>query len=209
MPEMPENVAKLPKDHRGFPVPWFVAWINGVADFRVIEAGKIAEAHNKRLCWICGKPRWKNLAFVIGPMCAINRTISEPPSHRNCAEYAIKACPFLTRPRMRRNEKSLPDHKEAAGVGLKRNPGVSLLWITRSYTPFHAPNGVLFQIGDPIETHWYAEARKATRAEILASIESGLPSLREIAEQEGAEASAALSAYTAEAMKLVPASEAA
>ena len=38
------------------------------------------------------------------------------------------------------------------------------------------------------ETAWYAQGRQATRAEVLASIESGLPALRAVAFNGGASA---------------------
>jgi hypothetical protein len=149
-------------------VPWFVAWIDGVPDFRVIAPGKIAEAHNHRKCWICGEKVGKYLASVIGPMCAINRVASEPPSHRECAEFAAKACPFLTRPKMRRNERDLPQERcDPAGQHIPRNPGVALIWITKSYRPFHAGNGVLFEVGEPMETLWFAEGREVMILRLL------------------------------------------
>ena len=117
-------------------------------------------------------------------MCAVNRTSAEPPSHYDCAFYAAQACPFLTQPRMRRNEKDIPeDTREPAGIMLKRNPGVTLVWVTRHYKPFKAEGGVLFRLGDPGRVEFYAEGRKATRSEIMASIDSGMPILRGMAKR--------------------------
>jgi hypothetical protein len=65
--------------------------------------------------------------------------------------------------------------------------------------------GVLFDIGTPTRTLWFAQGREATRDEVLASIETGLPILREVAESEGDEAVAALERMTYDAMALVPA----
>ncbi len=144
-------------------------------------------------------------------MCAINRVISEPPSHRECAEFSAMGCPFLSQPRMRRNEVDLPsDIRAAAGHGLKRNPGVACIWITQSYKPFRAHmgnSGVLFQIGDPVEVLWFAQGREATRAEVLASIDSGYPALEELAVAQGAEAVAELHRYRERAMPLLPKGE--
>src|SRR5262245_17927108 len=102
---LPARMARLPISPAGYPVPWFVATIKGEPDFRVIGPDKIARAVRADLCWLCGQTLGRFKAFVGGPMCAVNRTSAEPPSHRECAEYAVRACPFLTRPRMRRNEK--------------------------------------------------------------------------------------------------------
>ena len=217
--DMPARIAKLPRDHRGFPVPWFVAYFDEergercepYPDFRVIDTPKIGRAVRERRCWVCGEPLGIHKAFVIGPMCAINRVISEPPSHRECAEYAARACPFLARPRMRRNETDLPGPVEqAAGFVLKRNPGAVAVWITRTFKPFrpHAGNaGVLFQIGAPETVLWFAHGRAATRAEVLASIDSGYPSLLELAQAEGGEAVAALERQRLAVMPLLPPQE--
>lgn len=216
LPALPRRMQRLPIDHRGFPVPWFVQWFKdgapsecgeGEADFRVVDSSKIAIAVNRKRCWVCGDHLGVHLCFVIGPMCAVNRVISEPPSHFECAEFSAKACPFMTRPRMRRNEKDLPaESQEAAGFGLKRNPGAVCLWVTKSYMPFrpHAgAHGVLFRIGEPERVLWFAEGRAATRDQVMSSINSGLPLLK--AEEEGPEAVAALNRQLSIAMQLVPA----
>jgi hypothetical protein len=120
---VPERIAKLPRDDRGYPVPWFVAWVDGRPDFRVIEGGRIFEALKERRCWVCGEKLGRYLAFVIGPMCAINRITSEPPSHRDCALFAARACPFLTMPRMKRNERAKPEgYQEPAGFPSREIP---------------------------------------------------------------------------------------
>jgi hypothetical protein len=143
--------------------------------------------------------------FVIGPMCAVNRVSAEPPSHRSCALYAVQACPFLTQPRAKRNEKDMPEHLEPAGLMLKRNPGVTLLWTTQRYTLFKdGRGGALFNVGDPEQVEFYAEGRAATHDEIMASINSGLPILQEMAERDGPEAVAELAKMYDKAMELVP-----
>jgi hypothetical protein len=203
---IPDRIKALPVSPKGFPVPWFVAWANGVPDFRVIDTPKIAKAVKQRLCFTCGQPLGVNLAVTIGPMCAINRTISEPPSHRDCAVFSATACPFLSNPKTKRNTRDLPDDiQDAAGFGIKRNPGAIAVWITRDVRLFKVDNGVLFRFGDPSEVLWFAEGRKATRAEVQASIDSGLPILRELAEKQGDEAIAALALQTERARQFLPA----
>lgn len=217
LPQMPDRIARLPRDHRGFPVPWFVQWFKdgepsdfgaGQPDFRVIDTRKLAKALKQPHCWVCGEQMGVHRVFLIGPMCAINRVISEPPSHRECAEFAARACPFLANPRMRRNEKDLPEGKEAAGFGLKRNPQAICLWETRDYRPFraHAGNeGVLFKLGTPTRVDWYSHGRPATRAEVMESIDSGFPTLQELAVADGPDAVVALGAYRERALLLLPA----
>jgi hypothetical protein len=208
LPPLPARMRHLPLDSRGFPVPWFVAFFNGEPDFRAFDGDKMAKAVNRRRCWVCGEPLGTFLAFTIGPMCAVNRVSSEPPSHRECAEYSVRACPFLSRPRMRRNEKDLPAQRSVAGFAISRNPGVALIWITKSYEVFRphmGGKGVLFNLGDPVETQWFAEGRPATCAEILASIESGLPALLKVANLQGPDAVAELRRGLTRALSLVAA----
>ena len=202
---IPKRIVKLPKDRRGHFVPWFIAWVNGEPDFRIIDAEKISEAVHARLCWICSEKLGRHLAFVLGPMCTINRISAEPPSHRECAEFALKHCPFLTNPDQKRNPRAKPEGAtEPAGYMIPRNPGVSVLWITRSYSLVRAQNGVLFEVGEPVELSWWAEGRKATRQEIMASIRSGFPILHQMAEQEGPKAVKTLQAQLARAHTLLP-----
>jgi hypothetical protein len=203
---MPDRISALPVSEAGFPVPWFVHWADGVPDFRVVGAGKLVEANNKRKCWVCGQPLGKFMATILGPMCVVNRTISEPPSHRECAIFSALACPFLSNPRMRRREAGLPDEiVPAAGNGIKRNPGACAVWVTREFGPFKVPGGgVLFRVGDPHSVVWYAEGRAATREEVEASIASGLPILMEDAQAEGPAAVAALHLAVEKAMQYLP-----
>lgn len=204
--DIPARFLKLPVDERGYPVPRFVAWIDGKPDFRVADADFAQRCRTHHLCWLCGEPLGRYMAFVIGPMCAINRISSEPPSHLDCARFAARACPFLTHPMRKRNEEGLPEEgEEPGGVMIRRNPGVTLVWVTQSYTTFKQPGGVLFKIGEPVNTEWFARGRQATREEILASIETGLPILRNIAEQEGPKAIEAFEYQVKQGLQLVPA----
>ncbi|UPK08388.1 hypothetical protein IVB05_37365 [Bradyrhizobium sp. 170] len=157
-------------------------------------------------CWLCGEPLGKFMVFVIGPMCSINKGSAEPPSHRECALYAVQACPFLTQPRMRRNERDMPEHLEPAGIMLRRNPGVTMMWTTLHYSIFKdGHGGALFDVGDPERVEFFAEGRAATHDEIMASIDSGLPILRGMAERDGPEAVAELQQMYVKALALVPA----
>ncbi|HEY7195534.1 MAG TPA: hypothetical protein VH439_17455 [Gemmatimonadales bacterium] len=190
LPPLPLRMKKLPIDARGYPVPWFVAYIDGKPDFRIMDIKKLARVlKGDKRCWVCGEKLGAQFAFTVGPMCAVNRISSEPPSHRECAWFSAISCPFLSRPHMRRREAGLPDDMgEAAGVMIGRNPGVALVWVTRSYTVVDTyqkdQNHWLFQMGDPVTVYCYAEGRPATKAEVRASVESGLPLLRAACDKE-------------------------
>ena len=182
LPSLPTTMRDLPVDSRGYPIPFFVEWIDGRPEFRLASCGKLHRCVLLKLCWVCGKPLGSRMvAFAIGPMCAINRVSAEPPQHPECAEYSVRACPFLINPKMRRRENDLPEKSDPGGLMLEHNPGVTLVWLTRRWKVVHEQNGYLFEIGSPIKTLWYKEGRPASRAEVVASIEHGLPILREYA----------------------------
>ena len=195
LPQLPKRMQRLPLDDRGYPVPWFVDWLDGKPVFQAMDPQKFQKAIQQKRCWLCGERLGVYMAFVIGPMCGVNRVSSEPPCHRDCAEYAVRACPFLTRPLARRNLRGIDpaDVKRPAGVMIERNPGVSLLWITKSYKPFHAPNGILIRIGEAVDVSFWSQGRKASIEEIRTSVDSGLPILEGMAKNDGPSAESELS----------------
>lgn len=180
---LPDNMRELPVDRRGYPVPFFVArprpgedW-----DFRVVHPRESVRALKEKLCWICGQRMGSKSAYVAGPMCCVTGTTAEPPAHLSCAEYAVLACPFLANPNMRRNEKDLDPDKWMPGVAIMHNPGVSGLLVTRDPPrPFDDGRGnMLLKMGRPESITFYANRRKATRAEVMAAIDRGLNKLFE------------------------------
>lgn len=194
------------------PSQWFVAWVDGpdgpetVPEFRAMDARKFRAAVKERLCWVCGEMLGRWLAFPIGPMCSITRTISEPPSHVECAEWSIRNCPFLSQPQMVRRDGDLPaDAQAPGGHAILRNPGVTCLWITRSFEVFDAGRGKpLITLGEPERVTWWREGRVATRGEVDASIASGLPTLLAAAKTDGPFAVEALGKQCARAERWLP-----
>lgn len=188
-PTLPPYMEKLPRDHRGFVVPWFVPKMKATGEwnFQAVDPRRVAEAVQRNVCWICGKPLRKNLAFVAGPMCVVSRVSSEPPSHVECATYAVQVCPFLTKPRMRR---APSEEAIVPGIMIERNPGVCALWVVRRMRPFRTATGgpgLLFRVLEPtVRISCWAEGRKATQAEIEHSLVTGLPSLEAIAREDDA-----------------------
>jgi hypothetical protein len=219
LPDMPARIKRLWTDERGYPVPRFVEWLTNVGreraapgskgaspDFRYADFEFRARAFRSGLCWLCGERLGTHRVFVIGPMCVINRTTMEPACHRDCAEFAAKACPFLVRPRMRRIGFDADEPHAVDGHMIKRNPGCVCLYETRAASAFDdGRGGWLIELGPPTRVDWWAEGRKATRAEIQASIDSGYPLLLEPAMEEGQEAVDTLARLAAAAMTLLPA----
>lgn len=180
LPPLTERIARLPVDKRGYPVPFFVAWPDGPhgePEFRMADAQKMKLCIVAHLCWVCGERIRGPRAYVIGPMCSVTRTTSEPPSHIECAEWSVKGCPFLTKPQMerRKDDYILARRNNGAGIMIERNPGVSAVWVTNGHKLFDDQRGrKLFRVNDPQAVSWWCEGRPATRSEVIASIESGM-----------------------------------
>jgi len=194
--DMPSRMKQLPRDEVGRPIPFFAAEVDGHHDFRVMEPESLFLAIRDQLCWVCGSRlgRVRNTSaprgvFVAGPMCLINRTSAEPPSHADCAEWSAKACPFLAKPAKERRQGHMPETAEMPGIGIMRNPGVTALissnqWSTWDPGEIAGQHGVLFSFSRIDSVHWMTEGHRASVSEVMDSIESGIPVLAEMAESE-------------------------
>lgn len=205
LPPMPEAIAKLPRDERGYPVPYFVAWPNGKPDHRIADPEKLHKCLHENRCWVCGEQFINNiLAFVIGPMCAVNRNTAEPPNHLECARFSVQACPFLTKPKAIRRDANKPDNVyDPPGGFIERNPGVSLIYVCNRYRTYKHGRGFLIALPEPQQWEWWSEGRRATRAEVLESITTGLPALEKLCQDD--EDLRTLAEYKQRAMVMLPA----
>jgi hypothetical protein len=203
-------MAALPRDERGWIVPWFVVWKDGEPVFPAFDPQKWRRAvyRQSRRCWVCGEPLGRTLVFCIGPMCAINRITSEPPCHLDCATYAVMVCPFIVNPRMGRvPEAKVPGGKiiPPAGMHDDRNPGIMLLWPTEDYRVIRMDNGPLLEIDAPTgSVQWWTLGRRATPREAADAFANGAVKLRMIAEAEDAAAVKELNRLLGVARLLLP-----
>jgi hypothetical protein len=188
--EIPPRITALPTDDKGRPIPWFVYREPDLPpDFRVMDELKRVKAVTDSLCWVCGQKLGVYKVFVLGPMNGLCRFSAEPPCHYDCAVYSAKACPFLSSPKMHHREGGLEGTISlTGGVRPGRNPGVTLLWVTRDFQRLHDERlGVGFRIGPPLRLEAYAEGRTATKEEVRHSIETDLPLLLAAAKVDGSE----------------------
>jgi hypothetical protein len=178
---IPDQMKGLPIDHRGYPVPFFVPFDveKQVWEFRATSEEKWIKAVTESRCWICGQHCGVRKTFVIGPMCGVNRNTAEPGSHPDCALWAVKNCPFLSRPNMvRREDEDLMAKSHEKGVMIMRNPEVTLLWVTKIWHVHLDQNrSPMIRLGDPEALSFWKEQRAATRDEILESLRTGMPNL--------------------------------
>jgi hypothetical protein len=188
---LPARMMDLPVDKRGYPVPWFVDWIeiDGVKEpeFRAMNPDKWLRAIKEKLCWVCGERLGRFMTFVAGPMCGINRTSAEPPNHHECARWSARNCPFLNNPdSIRRTDNIVgADGKCVGGFSITRNPGVTMLWTTKDYSVLpDGKGGFILHMGEPETVEWYHRGMLATREQVEESIAQGLPALVSVAQQQ-------------------------
>ena len=189
MADAPEKIRFLPINEKGFYVPWFSHWEGDKPIVQIADMRKMRLAIRKKLCWICGHPLGSYGAFVVGSMCVVSRVCSEPPNHRDCALFAVRACPYITKPLSKRtgHKTGLPlkDEPEFAFTG---NPKLWLVYSTRSWSPHTSGESTFFRFGEPDWYEFFHEGRKATREEIDEGFAEAQPRLQQEAEQKGPQA---------------------
>lgn len=99
---LPPRIAQLPKDSRGYPIPWNV--LRGVDDaplFTVNDDRRHWLALRQGLCPICGERLGRWIWFVGGPRSAFDEHgwYLDLPGHQECMTFALATCPYLALPR--------------------------------------------------------------------------------------------------------------
>jgi len=95
---IPKTMRTLAKDHRGYPIPFIVMRDkSGQPQFTINDFFKVRDCHAKRLCAICGKRLNEGFWFIGGSRCFLHEhgAFVDPPTHYECAEFAMRVCPFL------------------------------------------------------------------------------------------------------------------
>ena len=102
---LPREMAKLPRDARGYPIPFLVLIDkSGQPQFTINDHKKAILCRKEGRCAICGR-RFTNhpvsfhreMWFVGGSRCFLHAhgAFIDPPMHYECAAYALRVCPFL------------------------------------------------------------------------------------------------------------------
>ena len=98
---IPERMKHLELDPRGYPIPVMVWRDNtGIPYFTINDTNTRFKIIRQELCSICGTKLFRGRWFVGGPLSAFhpNGAYNDPPMHLECAEYALKVCPYLAAP---------------------------------------------------------------------------------------------------------------
>ncbi len=96
------------------------------------------------------------------------------------------------------------DAVSGAGIMIPRNPGVTCLWNCRGYELVPDNGSYLFRIANPAKVEWWTQGRRATKAEVVESINTGLPTLLEMARSEGVKAVDELNHAMQAALRYLP-----
>lgn len=98
MTQIPDRLAHLDRDPRGYPIPWNVLRADdGTAFFTVNDTARNWLALARKLCPLCGLRLGSFMWFVGGPLSAFHAhgAYADLPGHRDCIEFALATCPFL------------------------------------------------------------------------------------------------------------------
>jgi hypothetical protein len=92
---IPDFLSHL-KTYKGYPVPFTQLWIDGQPDFRTVDPARTMQCVHEKPCAICGRRLGEKSCFIGGPLSKTNRLFTDPPMHKQCAEFASHSCPFVS-----------------------------------------------------------------------------------------------------------------
>lgn len=103
--EIPERMRLLPRDKRGYPIPFIVFRDKaGTPHFTINDEARRRFVLDTDRCAICNHQLFRGRWYVGGPGCAFDPrgAYLDPPLHHECATYALQVCPYLAAPRYSR-----------------------------------------------------------------------------------------------------------
>lgn len=134
--DAPQQILDLPRDDRGFPIPYFTHYEDGSPDLRVADGRKQVECRDGQKCWVCGQSNDGDKAFIGGIMSYRNRTYSDAPSHVECAIFSAKHCPHLNGSLKKRRTNDLPDGSVTPVGMIEARPENVIVVVTNDFLYF-------------------------------------------------------------------------
>lgn len=97
---IPSRMQSLPKDKRGYPIPYNVFIAQGELVFSVNSHDATWDCADNKLCTICGCELQDNTWLIGGPLSAFHPegAFLDLPIHKECGLYALQVCPYLAIP---------------------------------------------------------------------------------------------------------------
>lgn len=163
----PGRIKRLPR-YGMMPIPYF-AFIkdDGVPDLRVLHPEHYRTALEQQLCGICGERLGRWLHFI-GGLSIIERPVfSDLPMHRDCAEFALTACPFLTGALTDYSNRAYPEQTVMAKTRpTEIHPRINVLYQTGKFT-ITATQGMQVLIADkPSSLRYFQAGQEIKRTEV-------------------------------------------
>lgn len=177
--ELPRRLRTRPRDPRGYPIPYIAMLDAGKRPhFTINDQRRTAEVIQKRGCALCGKPLERGgpdagAWFTGGAICFIhpNGAFLDPPSHRECGEYAVRVCPFLAAPHYGRRieHRTLGDNALAPDMALVRDDSVRTArpplfgfgqTATFSAVPGGSPGSTYLVADGWLQVEWWRHGRR-------------------------------------------------
>lgn len=179
---IPERLARRPRDSRGYPIPASVQIdAQGKPDFRVTDVRQWQSLVSRRCCALCAEPLGRHLAFVGGPLSHKSRFFTDAAMHKECAEYALKVCPFLAAPRFKFAN---PEHLRVAegqelvinGLASDTRPERFFLGITRGFQVVSVSGEIVLQAEPWESTTWWRQGEPMAQDEAPSTMTEPVPS---------------------------------
>ena len=104
MVDIPDRMKKLPRDARGYPIPYVVLrGPDGAAYFTINDDRRVMQCRRGDLCPICGEKLTRGRWFLGGPRSAFDARggYFDGPMHDSCMRYSASVCPYISNPKYR------------------------------------------------------------------------------------------------------------
>lgn len=125
---VPERMEHLPRDRRGYPIPWNVMRDNAGEPLFTVNDDRMAwKALEELLCPICGGAlEIGDLWWVGGPLSAFHPdgAYFDSPMHKECSSYALQVCPHLAAPKYTKRLDGIPGLKNGVPFDVAVDPTI-------------------------------------------------------------------------------------
>jgi hypothetical protein len=156
--DAPPQIAALPRDAEGRPVPWGMKWVGEPEarrpDWTQTDPVRLARALAGRRCWTCGERLMlRSYSFVLTMHEALLRMTGAPPSHASCASYVAR-------------------HSLVPGAFAIHDPDIVLaVWQCREYRALSNRHEKIMMLepGAGNDVYWIQDGTAASRADVLAA----------------------------------------
>lgn len=106
---IPPKLRPRPRDIHGRPIPFTnLIRADGTPDFRVLDAEKVKKCAREKLCALCGTRLGVHVFFIGGDGSANQGIFTDGPMHKECAEFASRACPFVALEQSQYSQRTCP-----------------------------------------------------------------------------------------------------